>query len=127
LARLPAEVLDRRTLLELRELSRRAGTELLSELVATFLREAPAALARMRGALTEGDLVEFEADAHSLKGTSGHLGVARVEAVCSEIVERSRGSIPVELDQLLEQLAEEIESARRQLCQELDLPLRGND
>ena len=67
------------------ELEASAGADFARELIATFLEEAPAMLATLRGALAAGNAEAFRRAAHSLKSngnTFGALGLgARARAL----------------------------------------------
>jgi len=56
------------------ELQATAGAEFVSELVGTFLEEAPQMLAELRGAQADGSAERFRRAAHSLKSNSNTFG-----------------------------------------------------
>lgn len=57
-----------------RELQDTAGADFVAELVDTFLEEAPAMLAELRGARADADAQRFRRAAHSLKSNSMTFG-----------------------------------------------------
>lgn len=63
--------IDRATFAELQEA---AGAEFVTELVATFLEDAPALLAELRAARAVADPDRFRRAAHSLKSNSQTFG-----------------------------------------------------
>ena len=66
-----APVIDRTTFAELQDA---AGAEFVTELVDTFLEDAPALLAEIRAARTAADADRFRRAAHSLKSNSQTFG-----------------------------------------------------
>ena len=91
----PAEgpVLDGATMSMLRELDDESGT--FRELVGMFLAEAPRRLERLVRAAGEGDLDEVAAAAHSLTGSAGSFGAARVARLSHDIEQGAReGRLP---------------------------------
>ncbi len=66
-----APAIDRATFAELQEA---AGAEFVTELVDTFLEDAPALLAELRAARTVADADRFRRAAHSLKSNSQTFG-----------------------------------------------------
>ncbi len=55
-----------------------AGTEFVTELVDTFLEEAPRMLAELHAAYTKGDAETFRRAAHSLKSNSNTFGAMQL-------------------------------------------------
>ena len=78
-------LLDTRVLDRMSEAGRRKGRDLLAEFVPLFLETAEEQLQRMNDALTDGDVAEAGRVAHSLKGSSGTLGVVGVARLCEDI------------------------------------------
>ena len=68
-------VIDLPTFTELQEA---AGAEFVTELVGTFLDEAPAMLAELRSAQEAGAADTFRRAAHSLKSNSHTFGATRL-------------------------------------------------
>ena len=67
------------------ELKATAGAEFVSELVDTFLAEAPAMLADLRSALAAGDADRFRRAAHSLKSNSNTFGALALGAMAKNL------------------------------------------
>ncbi|MBI2159738.1 MAG: Hpt domain-containing protein [Candidatus Rokubacteria bacterium] len=63
--------------------------QLLRELVAIFVEEAPGRLAELRRAAAARDATTVERVAHSLKGSAGLLGAASLHAASAELEERA--------------------------------------
>jgi HPt (histidine-containing phosphotransfer) domain-containing protein len=77
-----AAVIDTAVFAELQEA---AGAEFVTELVGTFLEEAPGMLADLRGARTSGDGERFRRAAHSLKSNSHTFGAQSLGALAREL------------------------------------------
>jgi len=74
----------------LRELKDELGPEELGELLAVLRRQAPAALAEMRGRLAAGDLEAVARLAHGLCGAAGNLGAQRLSRQLRAVEEACR-------------------------------------
>ncbi|MDP3538544.1 MAG: PAS domain S-box protein [Azonexus sp.] len=64
-----------------------------------FVSEAPAALAKIRQALSEGDAKSASLAAHSLKGRIGMLGMKALHVIAGDVEEAIEGAAPT--DELL--------------------------
>ena len=67
------------------ELKASAGAEFVTELVGTFLEEAPQMLAELRSARAAGAAERFRRAAHSLKSNSNTFGALRLGALAREL------------------------------------------
>jgi HPt (histidine-containing phosphotransfer) domain-containing protein len=67
------------------ELKATAGAEFVSELVGTFLAEAPVMLADLRSSLAAGDADRFRRAAHSLKSNSNTFGALALGALARNL------------------------------------------
>ncbi len=67
------------------ELQDAAGTEFVSELVATFLEEAPQMLAELRAAQATGAAEAFRRAAHSLKSNANTFGALRLGEMARDL------------------------------------------
>jgi len=67
------------------ELQEAAGVEFVTELVGTFLEEAPGMLAELRSARAAGDGERFRRAAHSLKSNSHTFGAQALGALAREL------------------------------------------
>ena len=75
-------VIDLSTFTELQET---AGAEFVTELVGTFLGEAPGMLAQMRRAQEAGAADTFRRAAHSIKSNSHTFGATRLGALARDL------------------------------------------
>jgi histidine phosphotransfer protein HptB len=67
------------------ELQEAAGAGFVTELVVTFLEEAPPMLAELRSAQAAGAADAFRRAAHSLKSNSNTFGATRMGALAREL------------------------------------------
>ncbi len=77
-----APAIDRATFKELQDA---AGAEFVTELVDTFLEDAPALLAELRDARAAADADRFRRAAHSLKSNSHTFGASALGALAREL------------------------------------------
>ena len=103
------EPVDAAVLAGLRELG---DAELVADLAGMFLGDAEARLAALRGALENGDADTVERAAHTLKGSSGNMGAARMAAVCAELEEAGASGDLGRAPGLLARLEEELGRVR---------------
>jgi HPt (histidine-containing phosphotransfer) domain-containing protein len=68
-----------------RELQETAGADFVTELVDTFLEEAPVMLVELRNARAKGDADGFRRTAHSLKSNSHTFGAMALGALAREL------------------------------------------
>ncbi len=100
--------LDLTYLDSLRHLGEMSGKPLVREIVDSFLAETPRRLELMKEAIGRADAVELAFVAHSLKGSSGQLGAARVAALSSELEKKGRSADLVSAAALLTELGREL-------------------
>ena len=67
------------------ELQDSAGAEFVTELVDTFLEDAPALIAELRAARTAADAERFRRAAHSLKSNGNTFGALALAAKAREL------------------------------------------
>ena len=67
------------------ELQDTAGAEFVTELVDTFLEEAPGMLVELRSARAENHAERFRRAAHSLKSNGNTFGALRLAALAREL------------------------------------------
>ena len=77
-----ADPIDRATFAELQAA---AGADFVSELVDTFLDEAPPMLAELRSSLAAGRAEPFRRAAHSLKSNASTFGALTLAAMAREL------------------------------------------
>ena len=80
--KLPEPIIDPATFAALGEM---AGAEFVTELVDTFLEEAPRMLAELRDAWARQDAEPFRRAAHSLKSNSNTFGATRLGAQAKDL------------------------------------------
>src|SRR5271156_7148397 len=78
--------IDQTTIQALRD----EGENLLSDLVDMFIGEVPVQLATLEEALSNGDAGATRLTAHTLKGTGGNFGAARMQVLADAIEEKGR-------------------------------------
>jgi HPt (histidine-containing phosphotransfer) domain-containing protein len=83
------QVLDPEALEHLRAMVD-GDTDFLSELVNTFLTDAPKLLSRMRQAVEGGKASELRIAAHSLKSNSAEFGALALFELCKELEEMGK-------------------------------------
>jgi PAS domain S-box-containing protein len=76
--------LDSQTLVELQELSKATGDDVLRKLVEAFLSELPQRLAALKSALDAGDLVALGRAAHAMKSAAA-IGALHYANLCSTV------------------------------------------
>ena len=76
--------LDSQTLLELQELSKATGDDVLRKLVVAFLAELPQRLAALKSALDVGDLLALGRAAHAMKSAAA-IGALRYANLCGTV------------------------------------------
>ena len=81
----PQSEFDQRTLEQVAAEFGENGQEILKELIGIFLEEAPQDMQKLRQAMTDNDPEQLRMAAHSLKGSSIHLGAAAFSQTCKEI------------------------------------------
>ena len=75
------------------ELKASAGDDFVTELVGTFLEEAPQMLAELRSAREAGSAERFRRAAHSLKSNANTFGALRFGALARDL---ELGAIPAD-------------------------------
>ncbi len=69
----------------LQDLQEIGDETLLAEIVDLFLEDTPPRLAALREAIESGEAEALDHAAHTLRGSSGNLGAARMAALCGEL------------------------------------------
>jgi len=75
-------VLDPAVIESLRQLTPPGEPDVLNEVLQLFLEDVPGRLARLRSAWQDGNAVEVQRAAHSLKGSAGNIGATDLLSVC---------------------------------------------
>ena len=97
------------------ELQGAAGAEFVSELVGTFLEEAPGMLADLRAALAVRDAERFRRAAHSLKSNGLTFGAGTLAAMARELELGGLAADTTRLD-ALEREYDRTAAALKELC-----------
>ena len=92
----------------LARLERFGGRKLLHEMIALYLRSAPARLSAAESGIAAGDAVAAENALHSLKSSSAQLGALRLSRLCEEGETIARAGQPASLASLLRASREEL-------------------
>jgi HPt (histidine-containing phosphotransfer) domain-containing protein len=113
-------ILDPAALENLREMVG-GDTEFVSDLIDTFLDQAPQMLADMRQGLASGDVVVVRRSAHSLKSNSAEFGAQALFTLCQEIETMCKSGVPVgaELVARVEDEFAKVKTALRAVQQQL--------
>ncbi|MGI8648771.1 MAG: response regulator, partial [Rubrobacter sp.] len=109
--------LDPTVINDLRELG---GPEMLAELQEIFFEDANGRLAGLREALEVGDARSVERIAHTLKGSSGNMGAARMALLCAELQEVNASGNLERAPRLVEELEAEFARVRAALEAEIE-------
>jgi len=96
-------VFDPSALERLRESLGTAAPEILREIVARYLEDAPRLLREMQQAAQQGDVVWFTRAAHSLKSSSAQVGANALAARCKDLEQMGQTGT---LEGWVEQLAQ---------------------
>jgi hypothetical protein len=83
--------------------------DLIVELIDLYIKDAPRRLALMREALATGNWLSLKREAHSLRGSSGNLGILRVGPICDELESAASSDQSSAVELLLDGLEQELE------------------
>ena len=108
----PAELLDESVVQNLMSVD--DDGSLVEEVVATFLRIAPARLAAIRKA-SKGNAALLEREAHSFLGSCGNIGASRMAEICARLEVLGRSGSTEGAAELARRLEEELAELRPQL------------
>jgi HPt (histidine-containing phosphotransfer) domain-containing protein len=115
-----SQVLDARIMASLRELQGDDEPDFLSDIIDTFLEDAPKRLEAIQTAIRLGDYEQLHRLAHSFKGASSSLGALSFSKVCGEIEEVGRSGSVAEAEPLFSVLLQAYEKVRVALVHERD-------
>ncbi len=109
------EVLDREVIEMLRDLGGEDEPELLAELVAVFLADAPQRLHDMQQGLAQGDYELLERAAHTLKSSAANLGARLLSERARELEAAARARSGERLKELATSCQHSFDEARQAL------------
>jgi len=87
-----------------------------------YLGDAPAAVAKLRGAIEINDASAVTAQAHRLKSSSAALGAVSAAALCHELEKAGRSGSLTDAGSLLSLIADEIEWVVVELSSMIESP-----
>jgi CheY-like chemotaxis protein/nitrogen-specific signal transduction histidine kinase/HPt (histidine-containing phosphotransfer) domain-containing protein len=97
LPRPPAATVDLGMLRQMRASQAAGDPDIVAEVIALFLQDAPLRLAAVRDAVAAGDLPSAARAAHTLKGSAGHLGARTLSALCAHFEDKVRAGAPFDV------------------------------
>jgi HPt (histidine-containing phosphotransfer) domain-containing protein len=80
------------------------GGVMLAKLVGMYLSRTPERIKQLRAHVAGQNFAEIAREAHTLKGASGSLGVARVADVCSSLETAAKAEDASQFGELMEAL-----------------------
>ena len=111
--------LDRSVLEGLRELQQEGEPDVLVELIELFLEDVPLQLVALREAVKGEDADSVQRVAHTLKGSCGNMGAARMAEICADLQEIGDSGDLARAPELLERLEAEFDRVRSALEAEI--------
>ena len=100
------------------ELQEDGEPDLIVELIDLYLQEAPLRIEAIQRAAADADRLSLKDAAHSLKGSSGTLGVRPLAALCEKLERLADDALSPEATVLVNRLAEEFVRAHSVLVAE---------
>src|SRR5688572_7715314 len=82
--------------------------DLIVELIDLYREDAPRRVASMRASLVQRNWVSVRSSAHSLRGSSGHLGATQLAVICDEIEKAESEDMFKRIETLLSRLELEL-------------------
>ncbi|HKC75731.1 MAG TPA: response regulator, partial [Chloroflexota bacterium] len=111
----PDEAVDARALAALRDLQGAGRPDILAEVIAVYLRDTPPRLAALHDAVARTDAEALRRAAHSLKGSSSHIGAVQMARLCTDLEDQARIADLTGAPETLRRLDEAFESVRAHL------------
>ena len=114
-------ILDAKALQALRDMLGEDARQLLSEVIDSYLEEAPQLLAAMKAAIDSGDGAALRLAAHTLKSSSATIGATRFSSLCKELEALGKRGSTSASPAWEQQLQQEYENVKRALQAQLTL------
>lgn len=112
---------DMAALLSFEELQEDGEPDLVVELIGLYLQDAPVKIEAIQEAAAKVDGASLKRAAHSLKGSSGTLGVRQVATVCEALERLAADALTFDATALAQRLQKEFIRAQAVLVSELRL------
>lgn len=106
------EVLDARRLEQLFAIEQRGAPGYVAGLCAAFLTDAPLRLQRLQVAVTCGDVVALQEEAHALRSSAATVGALLVARRCAALEEASNAGDSTDLGALVQALTQQLARAQ---------------
>lgn len=103
-AKVEIDVVDMAVLMSFEELQEDGGSDLVVELIELYLQDAPIKIEGIHQAVATGDGAALKRAAHSLKGSSGTLGIRSLAGVCDELEHLADGALTPVATAMVERL-----------------------
>jgi HPt (histidine-containing phosphotransfer) domain-containing protein len=107
--------MDDKALDKIRALQMEGEPDLLSEIIASYLGDAPVQLEAIHRAVAAGDAEGLRRSAHGMKSSSANLGATVLSSLCKELEEMGRSGDLRQAAQKCQQAQREFDAARRAL------------
>src|SRR5262249_8247640 len=104
-----SSIIDRTVIAELRGLQSSNEPGCFNHLIDLFVEDTPHRLAALRAAAERAQAEALAREAHALKGSSGHLGAIRMDALCEILENQSRSGSVSMAKAVVKSLEEEFE------------------
>ncbi len=101
-------------------------TDLVVELIDLYLQDAPVRIEAIKEAVAKSDGAALKRAAHSLKGSSGTLGVRQLAAVCDVLERLANDSLTPEAAAMLHRLETEFARVQEAMLSERQRSTRTN-
>ena len=109
----PEPVVNAETIAHLEELD--TSPAFLEKLIAVYLTDSAALLAKVDTALAGRNVQEFRSHLHALKGSSASMGTDRLTALCSRLGKLSDAELRLQAPGLFKSVSAELAAARAEL------------
>ena len=119
-AAISIEAIDQTVLAALAEAQEVGEPDLIVELIDLYLEDAPQWVEAIRAAVAQADAASIKRAAHTLKGSSGSVGVCQVAEICKLFEQTDFDSLAAKGETLMQLLNCEFERARAGLLTERD-------